>query len=285
MTSQRQAAQAFKALHQSGFIMPNAWDAGSAKVLAAEGFQALGTTSAGIAFALGKPDYQVGDAGAAVSRNEMFARIRQIVEAVDLPVSADLEAGYGDSPEAVAQTVRMAIDAGLAGGNIEDKKPLEDALYDEDLAVARIAAARAAIAAGGDAFFLNARTDALLLSSPGSPGDVIRRANRLLEAGADGVFIPGAVDLDTIAMLAREIAGPLNVVVGLGGAEGDARAMIRAGARRISVGGSIARAALGLVRRCARELLDLGTFTYAAHQIPQSDLNALFQARPRDRVS
>jgi 2-methylisocitrate lyase-like PEP mutase family enzyme len=276
MISQRDAALAFKTMHESGFIMPNAWDAGSAKILASEGFKAIGTTSAGIAFALGRQDYVVSEARCAVTRDEMFGRIREIVAAVNGPVSADLEAGYGDRPEAVAETIRMAIAVGLAGGNIEDRKPLENALYDETLAVERIAAARRAIVDGDDAFVLNARTDALQFPGPAALATAIRRANRFLEAGADCVFTPGPTDPETIKTLVREIAGPLNVVVGLGSVEGSAYAMIEAGIRRVSVGGSIARSALGFVRRCARELRDQGTFGYAAGQIAQRDLNALF---------
>jgi 2-methylisocitrate lyase-like PEP mutase family enzyme len=281
MTAQRAAARAFKAMHQAGFIMPNAWDAGSAKLLVSEGFAAIGATSAGIAFSLGKADYQVADRRCAVTREEMFARLRQMVEAVEAPVSGDLEAGYGEAPEAVAETVRMAVAAGLAGGNIEDRPPAGAVLYDEDLAVGRIAAARAAIQAGGDVFVLNARTDAFLADAPGALETAIRRGNRFLGAGADCVFTPGPTDLDTLCTLAREIAGPLNVVVGLSGSEGNANAMIEAGVRRISLGGAIARSALGFVRQCARELKGAGSFAFAGAQIPQSELNALFAAEAR----
>jgi len=208
------------------------------------------------------------------------ARIAEIVDAVSVPVSADLEAGFGDRPEAVAETVRMAIEAGLAGGNIEDKIPLADALYDETLAVERIAAARAAITAGGGFFVLNARTDALLLGGPEALPTAARRANLFLRAGADCVFTPGPIALDTVRTLAGEIEGPLNVVAGLKGADGNARALIAAGARRISVGGSIARSALAFVRRCAQELREQGSFAYAADQISQSDINALFATAP-----
>lgn len=285
MSEQIEAAGALKALHQNGFILPNAWDAGSAKVLAAEGFNAIGTTSAGIAFAMGKQDHQVTEASLGVTRAEMFARIAEIIEAVSVPVSADLEAGFGDHPEAVAETVGLAIAAGLAGGNIEDKIPLSNALYEETLAVERIVAARAAIAAAGDMFVLNARTDALLLDRPDALATAIRRANLFLEAGADCVFTPGPIDLATVRKLASEIGGPLNVVVGLTGVEGNARDLIAAGARRVSVGGSIARSALAFVRDCARELRERGTFTYAAKQISQSDLNAMFATKTALRES
>ncbi|MCE9522154.1 MAG: isocitrate lyase/phosphoenolpyruvate mutase family protein [Alphaproteobacteria bacterium] len=267
------AARAFRALHDatSGFIMPNAWDAGSAKVLAAEGFKAIATTSAGIAFSLGKQDYTVTDPRIGVTRAEMFARMRQIVEAVDLPVNGDLEAGYGDAPAAVAETVKMALDIGLAGGNIEDKKPLENALYDETLATERTAAARAA--AGTD-FVLTARTDALIVSR--SIEAAIRRANLYRKAGADCLFLPGASDLKTVATLLREIDGPLNVVIGLESVKGNALELIKVGVRRISLGGTIARAALGFVRQSACELRDQGSLNFASEQMSGAELNALF---------
>lgn len=279
MTSQIEAARRFKALHAQGFIMPNAWDAGSAIVLASEGFDAIATTSAGIAFALGKQDYQVSDPRLSVSRAEMFARMRQIVEAVDVPVNGDLEAGYGDAPEAVGDTIAQAIEIGLAGGNIEDKKPLEDALYDEALAVERIAAAHEA---GRGRFVLTARTDAFAMRTPDALKTVIRRANLFLKSGADCIFAPGPVGLDIVGTLVREIDGPINVVLGLGSAEGNAQTLLKAGVRRISLGGSIARSALGFVRSAARELRDKGTVTYAAGQIPQSELGVLFARQARD---
>lgn len=270
---QHATARAFRALHDAtpGFVMPNAWDAGSAMVLAAEGFKAIATTSAGIAFSLGKQDYQVTDPRIGVTRAEMFARMRQIVEAVDAPVNGDLEAGYGDAPGTVAETVKMALDIGLAGGNIEDKKPLENTLYDEVLAAERIAAARAA--AGRD-FVLTARTDALVVSR--SMEAAIRRANLYRQAGADCLFLPGASDLKTVATLLHEIDGPLNVVIGLESAKGNALELIKAGVQRISLGGTIARAALGFVRNSARELRDRGSLNFASEQMSGSELNALF---------
>lgn len=272
------AAQKFNALHKAkpGFIMPNAWDAGSAILLASEGFAAIGTTSAGIAFALGKPDYQVADARLAVSGEQMFERMREIVEAVTIPVNGDLEAGYGDTPEEVATTIHMAIDAGLAGGNIEDVDPRRQTLYDENLAVERIAAARQAIDAAKSAFVLTARTDALVLADAAGFKDMIRRANRYREAGADCLFPVGVASVELVERAAPEIDGPINCVMGLGIATGNAKELIAAGARRISVGGSIARSALGFIRAAARELRDHGTLTYAQHQIQQSELNTLF---------
>jgi 2-methylisocitrate lyase-like PEP mutase family enzyme len=281
MTDQRRdaAAEVFKTLHAGpqGFIMPNAWDVGSAVVLAKAGFKAIATTSAGVAFSLGKPDYRFDDARFGVTRSEMFARMREITRVIKIPVNGDLEAGYGDSPEAVAETVRLAIEAGLAGGNIEDKAP-QGGLYDESLARERIAAARQAIASARSAFVLTARSDAFLTGASDAMKACIRRANLYRVAGADCLFMPGPSDVETVRVLVREVDGPVNVVMGLGTASGNAHELIAAGVRRISVGGSIARAALGFVRRAAQELRDAGTLGYAREQIAQDALNAMFVA-------
>jgi len=270
----------FQRLHtQTTFVMPNAWDAGSAIILAEAGFPALATTSAGIAFSLGKGDHAKPDGAPSVSREQMFERIQQITCAVELPVNGDLEAGYGDEPEAVASTIRLAVEAGLAGGNIEDFTG--GSLYDERLAVERIAAAREA---GGPGFVLTARTDGQLLTSPPSLAESVRRANLYREAGADCLYVPGVNDLDVIALLVKEIDGPLNVVAGLGTSSLTVAGLTSAGVARISLGGSIARAALGFVRDSARELLDRGTLTFAERQIPQGELNKLF-AEQAARVS
>lgn len=278
---QRSSAEAFAALHRlpRGFVLPNVWDAGSAIILA-ESFPAIATTSAGIAFSLGKPDYLVGASQLAVSRDEMFDRMRQIVAAVDVPVNGDLEAGWGAAPDDVAETVGMAIDIGLAGGNIEDIDPATGQLYDEALAVERIEAAVETIRGSDAKFVLNARTDALLSGSPEAIATSIDRANRFLAAGAQCVFVPGVPDLETIRILAAEIDGPLNVVLGLTGSANDATAILDAGVQRISLGGTIARAALAFVRRCARELSAQGSIGFAADQFSPAELNRLFERRP-----
>lgn len=275
---QHNAAETFKTLHtrRHGFVMPNAWDAGSAIILANEGFEAIATTSAGIAFSLGKPDYDVQDARLAVSRDSMFDRMRQIAEAVNIPVNGDLEAGYGDTPEIVAQTIRLAIDAGLAGGNIEDKIPGQRGLYPESLAVERIVAAREQISASRSAFVLTARTDVFAMQSSDAMETCIRRANRYREAGADCIFPPGVSDIELIQRLVREIDAPLNIVMGLGAASGNAGAILRTGVQRISLGGTFARSALGFIRASARELRDTGSIGFAAGQLSGSELNALF---------
>ncbi len=256
--------------------MPNAWDPGTAVILEDAGFDAIATTSAGIAFALARQDYDVRDLRLAVPRDVMIDRMRQIVEAVSVPVNGDLEAGYGDSPQVVAETIRMAIDAGLAGGNIEDKVPGENALYSEALAVERIVAARAAIDASGAEFVLTARTDALFAQNEAAVEACIRRGNLFREAGADCVFTPGASDLGLIERLVCEIDAPLNIVVGLGQTKADTHEILRAGVQRISLGGTIARSAFAFVREAARELREWGTIEFAAGQFSGSELNALF---------
>jgi len=274
-------ATAFRQLHEArtGFVMPNVWDAGTAIIVAEAGFSAIATTSAGIAFSLGRADHTVPAGATPVSRSEMLDRIREIAAAVDIPVNGDLEDGYGERPEAVAETIRLAIDAGLAGGNIEDYSGGQ--LYDEALAVERIAAAREVIDAGSSGFVLTARTDGLLLRAPAPLSDAIRRANRYRQAGADCLFVPGVNDLETIGTLVREIDGPLNVVMGLGATSLTVAELRSIGVARMSLGGSIARAALGYVRQSARELLERGTLGFANIQIPQRELNTLFAKHER----
>lgn len=280
MTLQKTVAEQFATLHQAerGFVMPNAWDAGSALLLAEAGFPAIATTSAGIAFSLGRPDYQAARPDLRVARDAMVDRIRQITEAADLPVNGDLEAGYGEAPELVAETIRLAIEAGLAGGNIEDRDPDRGTLYDETLAVARI---RAAAEAGAGRFVLTARTDGFLTGAEDVLALSIRRANLFREAGADCLYVPGVADLETVATLVREIDGPINVVTGLGRAAMGVPHLLDVGVQRISLGGTIARSCLGFLRRAAEELRDRGTIGFAADQMSDDALNALFsRARP-----
>ncbi len=278
MTASPTLARQFLALHRAGrgFVMPNAWDAGTAILLAEAGFEAIGTTSAGIAFSLGKPDFNVRDSRLAVGREETLDAVQRIASAVAIPVNADLEAGYGDTPEEVAASVRLAIASGAAGCNIEDTDSRTGQLYDEAEAVERIAAAAYAVRASGQDFVINARTDACQHAGPDALGEAVRRCNRYIEAGAHCVFTPGVADAERARLLVREIAGPLNLVIGLNEAASSAQALIDVGVKRISVGGSIARAALGLVRRAALELRESGTVNYAREQIPQGELNALF---------
>jgi 2-methylisocitrate lyase-like PEP mutase family enzyme len=260
-------AAAFLALHSGpGFVLPNAWDAGSARILEQVGFPAIATTSAGIAWSCGVPD------GGALDRDTMLQHVGSIVTAVSVPVTADLEAGYGDTAGEVGRTVARAVELGAVGGNLEDAG--EGGLFGIDEAADRIAAARAAAPHG--TFVLNARTDTYF---GGTTGDVfaetVERAVRYLDAGADCVFVPGVVDEDTIRRLAAAIPGPLNVVAGLANTI-DAPTLFSLGVQRVSLGGSLARAALSMVQRAGRELLDSGTLGFLDGAIGYADLQRRF---------
>ncbi len=275
-SSQAAKAEAFRALHSAPgtFLMPNAWDAGSAKLLAAAGFAALGGTSAGNAFAKGLPDY-----AGALSREVNLAVLAEMAAAVDLPVSADLEAGYGETPESAAETIRLSAEAGAVGGSIEDADYLPaPRLVDEELAVERIAAAVEAAEATGFAYTLTARCEAFLVGHPDPLAESIRRLNRFRAAGAHCLYAPGLTDLDSIALLTREVEGPVNVVMGLAGAPITLARLEAVGVKRVSVGGCLARTALGAVRRAAQEMMEQGSFGFAAEAIPHADLTALFAA-------
>lgn len=261
-------AGALLALHTGpGFILPNAWDAGSARILEQVGFPAIATTSAGIAWSLGIPD------GGALDRDTMLEHLGRIVAAVNVPVTADLEAGYGDTADEVGATVAAAAALGAVGANIEDA--FEGGLFDIDEATDRIAAARAAAPPG--TFVLNARTDTYF---GGATGDVfaqtVERATRYLEVGADCIFMPGVVDADTIRRLADAIPGPLNIVAGLANAI-DAPTLFSLGVKRISLGGSLARAMLTGLERAGRELLDTGTLGFLDGAIGYADLQRRFE--------
>lgn len=252
--------------------MPNAWDPGSACILAASGFQCLATTSAGIAYSLGQPDFE-----GCVSRSQMMERIHLIATAVTLPVSADLEAGFGAAPEDVAETIRLVIQAGVVGGNIEDLSgDPHTPLLGLELAADRIRAAREAAERSGITFTLTARTDCYLANVPTPFAEAVRRANRFREMGADCLFIPGVKDAQTIAALVREIDGPINVVMGLTGSAFTVPELNSLGVRRISIGGSLARSTLGLVRRAAQEMREQGSFSFAEQQIPDAELCDFF---------
>ncbi|MES2878761.1 MAG: isocitrate lyase/phosphoenolpyruvate mutase family protein [Pseudomonadota bacterium] len=274
MTAQKQRGELFRELHEGPktFLMPNAWDPGSACLLGAAGFQCLATTSAGIAYSLGQPDIE-----GRVSRSQMMERIHLIASAVDLPVSADLEAGFGTAPHEVAETIRLAIQAGVVGGNIEDLSgDPQTPLLDIALSGERIRAAREAADRSGIAFTLTARTDCYLAGVPDPFAEAVRRANFFREMGADCLFVPGIKDAETIAALAREINGPINVVMGLTGNAFTVAQLGALGVQRISIGGSLARSALGLVRRAAQEMMEQGSFRFAEQQIPDAELCSFF---------
>ena len=281
MTSQYDRAKAFHDLHtQPGcFLMPNAWDIGSARMLEAAGFRALATTSAGIAFSLGYPDHTFCGADAGLGRAPMLDRIGSMAASISLPLNADLEAGYGDNPEGVATTVRQAISCGAAGGNIEDYTSHRAApLFDVATACARIRAARQAIDQSGIPFVLVARTDALLTGQAHAFAEAVQRANLYREAGADCLFIPGASDTPTIATLVKEVSGPLSVVMGLTGNSLSLAQLAELGVRRVSIGASLARALYYRIREAAQEMASRGTFSYADAQMAHDEINQLFES-------
>lgn len=250
-------AAAFFALHEKGtFIMPNAWDAGSAKILAAHGFEALGTTSGGFAFGLGRAD-----ALSEVSLEDTLGNVEAIVDAVDIPVSADFENGYADDPADVARNVRRCVETGAAGCSIEDWTGDPDrGFYDEDLAVERVAAA---VDAAGRACVLTARCEALLHRHPDGFDMALRRLKRFAEAGAHCVYAPGVIAPEQIDVLVNESGAPVNQLVGLKGADASVDLMAGLGVRRLSVGGSLMRATLGTLFSAAEEMRQAGTFSFA----------------------
>jgi 2-methylisocitrate lyase-like PEP mutase family enzyme len=259
----------FKLLHdRSGaFVIPNPWDAGSARILTALGFEALATTSAGLAFSIGRRDSARG-----LTRQQVLDNARAIVEATHLPVSADLEEGFGASPEACAETIRAASDIGLVGGSIEDMTgDASQPIFEFDHAVERVAAA--CDAARGLPFLLTARAENFIWCRP-DLDDTIRRLQAFSKVGAHVLYAPGLPSLEAIRTVCEAVDKPVNVVMGLKGPPFSVEALQDAGVKRISVGGSFARAALGAFIRAAREVKDKGTFTYAADAVPDAEVSA-----------
>jgi 2-methylisocitrate lyase-like PEP mutase family enzyme len=274
-------AQRFRDLHlaDGAFVMPNAWNPGSARVLAAAGFQAIGTTSAGVTFSMGLPEYEY-----RVPGEFMLEEFGRIAAAVDIPVNGDLEAGYGDSPEAVARTIRRSVELGMVGGGIEDHTGDPDArLYEAEHAADRIRAAREAADASGIPYTLTARAECYLVGHPDPFAESVRRLNLYRAAGADCLYAPGTRDAETIAALVREVDGPVNVVMGLAGAAFSVDELAALGVKRISIGGSLARATFGVIHRAAREIAEAGTFGFAAEAMPEKDLSAIFRAYDEPR--
>lgn len=275
MSAQLQRALAFQALHQRDgcFVLPNPWDAGSAKTLAGLGFEALATTSAGLAFSLGRAD------GAnRVSREETLANARAIIEVTGLPVAADLENGFGDSPADCAETILLAARAGLVGGSIEDASGRPDApIYPFELAVERIQAAVAAARSLPFPFLLCARAENFLHGRP-DLDDTIRRLQAYAEAGADVLFAPGLTTAEQIEAVVRAVAPKsVNVVMGLAAARFSVAELTALGVKRVSLGSSLARAAFGAFLRAAEEVQAHGTFDFADQAVPFARVNALFE--------
>jgi 2-methylisocitrate lyase-like PEP mutase family enzyme len=271
MPDQAEKAARFLALHVPGrpLLIPNPWDAGSARLLASLGFEALATTSSGFAATLGRRDY-------GVQREEAIEHAATIVAATELPVSADLENLFADEPAGAADTIRLAIGAGLAGGSIEDYTGQEDEpIYDLGFAAERVAAAAEAAHAGPVHFVLTARAENLLHGRE-DLADTIRRLQAYQEAGADVLYAPGLTSVEDITTLVRAVDRPVNVVMGLQGVRLDLAALSALGVKRISVGSALARAAFGAFLRAAREMREHGSFNFADAAVSYKELSELF---------
>lgn len=275
MRTQNEKARLFRALHEreGAFLIPNPWDAGSARLLEQMGFEALATSSAGFAFSLGKPD-------SAAGRDAMLAHVAAVAAAVDLPVSGDLENGYGDAPAAAAETIRLAAAAGLVGGSIEDATGRENQpIYEMNLAVERVQAAARAARALPFPFTLTARCENFLHGRP-DLGDTVARLRAYQDAGADVLYAPGLSTYEEIAAVVRAVQRPVNV---LAAPQLEMHALAERGVRRISVGSTLARVALTAFVHAAEEMLERGTFRFAADAIAYADFNARFAAGSEER--
>jgi 2-methylisocitrate lyase-like PEP mutase family enzyme len=270
-------ASEFRKLHEApgAFIIPNPWDIGSARILANMGFKALATTSAGMAFSLGMREGKV-------SKAEALAHCRMIAEATPLPVSGDLEKGFGDRAEEVAQTIRDAAQTGLAGGSIEDHtgRP-DDPIFDFTLAVERIHAAAEAVRALPRDFVLTARAENFLWDRP-NLDDTIKRLQAFEKAGADVLFAPGIDDLESIRLVCSSVSKPVNVIMGLPGMNFGIAEAAEAGAKRISVGSALARLAYGSLVGAADEMAKSGTFNFSRQAIGFAELESLIADHPQN---
>lgn len=268
--NQAAKAEIFRELHvrNGAFIIPNPWDVGSAKLLARVGFEALANTSAGYAFSQGLRDNHVG-------RERMMSHIAEIAAATDLPVSADLENGFGDDPQTVAETIRLAAAAGAVGGSIEDAcaRPYWP-VYDLAQAVERVRAAAEAAHALPFPFTLTARAENFFIGKP-DLADAIKRLQAYQEAGADVLYAPGLKTREEIAAVLGAVDRPVNVLIGLGGVQLDLATLSRMGAARISVGSALARAAYGTFLDAAREMHEHGTFAFVDKAIDFQEISAL----------
>jgi 2-methylisocitrate lyase-like PEP mutase family enzyme len=270
MATQAEKGAAFRALHQRdrAFLIPNPWDVGTARLLQMLGFEALATTSAGFAFSIGKPD-------GAVDGETMLAHAAALVAATDLPVSADLEAGYADEPKRVAETVRRAAAAGLAGCSNEDVGGHRAKPYEPALAAERIRAAAEAAHALAFPFTLTARAENYIVGRP-DLADTIARLQAFQEAGADVLFAPGLKTKQDIQAVVRAVDRPVNVIMGLQGVQLTLAELSELGVKRVSVGSALSRAALGAFLKAAREMQEQGTFSFAEDAVKYAELNKMF---------
>jgi 2-methylisocitrate lyase-like PEP mutase family enzyme len=271
-TQVEKAAQLLKLHHGNGLLLPNAWDVASARLFEEAGFPAIATTSAGIAFALGYAD------GELISRDEMLEIVGRIAKAVQVPVTADVEAGYGPNVADVAATMKKVIEVGGVGVNLEDNQGRGNPLYSAAEQAERIRAARAAADQTGVNLVINARIDTYLYqigAAENRMADTLNRAQVYLEAGASTIFVPGVTDAPTVQALVKGIAAPLNILAGPGAPS--APEIFKLGVKRISLGGSMMRATMGLTKAIAEELRDQGTYdALGRYPISHADASKLF---------
>jgi 2-methylisocitrate lyase-like PEP mutase family enzyme len=276
--SQAEKGRVFRSLHQRerAFIIPNPWDLGTARLLAHLGFEALATTSMGYAFSVGQRDNTI-------ARHQMLAHISEIASATDLPVSADLENGFGDAPEFVAETIQLAAAAGVVGGSIEDSTGRPDhPIYDKQHAVERIRAAAEVARALPFPFTLTGRAENYLHGRPDLK-DTIARLQAYQEAGADVLYAPGLPTQEDIAAVVSSVDRPVNVLMGLQGVLLSLDTLSAIGAKRISVGSTLSRTALGAFLRAAREMREQGTFTFANEAASSREISAIFASATEPR--
>lgn len=273
MKTQAEKGRIFRELHErdAAFVIPNPFDIGTARILAHLGYEALATTSAGYAFSVGQLDNTI-------DRERMLAHVSEIVAAVDLPVSADLENGFGDTPEIVAETIRLAAATGLVGASIEDAtERADDPIYKFELSVERVRAAAEAARALPFDFTLTARAENFLVGRP-DLSDTIKRLQAFEAAGADVLYAPGLRKKEDIAAVVASVSRPVNVIAGLQGFNVTVAELSAIGVKRISVGSILSRAALGAFLRAAREMQTSGTFNFADEAVPFAELSAIFKA-------
>ncbi|AMP05312.1 isocitrate lyase/PEP mutase family protein [Collimonas pratensis] len=273
MRSQIEKARIFQQLHarEGAFIIPNPWDIGSAKLLTLLGFEALASTSAGYAFSRGLTD-------GAIGREQMMAHLKELAAATDLPLSADLENGWGDSPGTVAETIRLAAATGIVGGSIEDASGQpDDPIYSLELAVERMRAAVEAARSLDFPFTLTARAENFLVGRTDLK-DTIERLQAYQDAGADVLYAPGLKSREDIAAVVGALDKPVNVVMGLQGVQLSLQELAQIGVKRVSVGGSLARAALGAFLRAAEEMRDHGTFSYGNEAVGTRQISEMLLA-------
>jgi 2-methylisocitrate lyase-like PEP mutase family enzyme len=273
MPTQADKARTFRALHERNraFVIPNPWDVGTARLLAHLGFEALATTSMGFAFSIGRRDNTL-------ERDRVLEHVAALAAATELPVSADLENGFGDAPEAAAETIRLAATAGVVGGSIEDASGRPDQpIYDPEHAAERIRAASSVARSLPFPFTLTGRAENYLHGRPDLK-DTIARLQAYQDAGADVLYAPGLASREDIATVVGSVDRPVNALMGLQGVQLSVADLSALGVRRVSVGSALCRTALGAFLRAAREILEHGTFTFASEAASAREISAIFTA-------